>query len=139
MRTTKLSFFASNKDPVPSLSKSCLVYRYVCPGCSKSYIGKTECTLYSRSEQRGWKQKDSAIYHHFSDCPGLDHIRDLLQLGLNDFDRKEFQISVVRENLDILHRSNNWLNLLFMESLAIKEHEPELNSGISASRKLQLF
>ena len=139
LKTTKLSFFTSNKDQIPFLSNSSLVYRYMCPGCSKSYIGKTECTLYKRSQQHGWEQKDSAIFQHFNNCPGYEHIRDMFALDNINIKMKEFQTNMVRDNLSILHKCNNWLTLLFMESLAIKEFEPELNSGITASKKLQLF
>ena len=33
----------------------------------------------------------------------------------------------------------NWLKLAFLESLAIKEHSPELNSGIKSCKDLSLF
>ena len=35
-RTTRLPFFASNKDKIPFLSNSHVVYEYTCPGCSQN-------------------------------------------------------------------------------------------------------
>ena len=37
--TKKLSYFVSNKDKLPPLSRSNLVYEVACPGCGKTYIG----------------------------------------------------------------------------------------------------
>ena len=48
--TKKFSYFLSNKDKIPNLSKSnaALVYEVKCPGCSATYIGKSERCLQSR-------------------------------------------------------------------------------------------
>ena len=67
-QSTKLSFFTSNKDKTPLLSSSCLVYQFSCPGCMKSYIGKTESTLFNRTKVHGWLDKQSAINRHFHQC-----------------------------------------------------------------------
>ena len=37
--TKKLSYFVSNKDKLPPLSRSNLVYEGACPGFGKTYIG----------------------------------------------------------------------------------------------------
>ena len=39
-KSTKISFFASNKDKIPLLSNSMVVYEYSYSGCSERYIGK---------------------------------------------------------------------------------------------------
>ncbi len=44
-KTTKLCFFTSTKDKTPQLSQSNVVYKFTCPGCNSSYIGKTNRTL----------------------------------------------------------------------------------------------
>ena len=54
-------------------------------------------------------------------------------------DQKEMQINNVRQNIKILHRSDNWLKLAFLESLAIKEHRPTLKTGVKACKELCLF
>ena len=66
--TTKLSYFTNTKDKISLLSQSSVVYKFVCPGCSSSYIGKTGCTLWERTEEHAYKNKNqkeqSAIYEH---------------------------------------------------------------------------
>lgn len=37
----KQSYFLSNKDKIPNLSKSNVVYEVLWPGCCESYIGQT--------------------------------------------------------------------------------------------------
>ena len=39
-QSTKVSFFTSNKDRIPFLSNSGVIYRYTCPGCNSAYVGK---------------------------------------------------------------------------------------------------
>ena len=56
-----------------------------------------------------------------------------------EVDTKEFQINTVRNHLTVLHNSDNWLTLAFLESLTIKELNPQLNDGIKATKAPQLF
>ena len=69
-KTTKISFFTNRKDKTPSLSKSSVVYRCTCPGCSCYYIGTKERTLHKRTEEHIYPKKSnneqSAIYKHLS-------------------------------------------------------------------------
>ena len=138
-RTTKLSFFTSNKDKIPFLNNSYVVYEYTCPGCSQKYIGKTETTLFKQTKEHGWQQQDSAVLEHFKECNGWHHITKMFECMRKAVDKKEIQINNVRRNVKILHRSDNWLKLAFLESLAIKEHRPPLNTGIKATKELCLF
>ena len=138
-QATKLSFYTSNKDRVPLFSNSSLVYRLTCPGCSKSYIGKTETTLFVRTRQHGWSDKKSAVYKHFENCPHWNEIVDLLRIDGGDIDTMNLQINTVRDNTEIIRRSDNWLKLAFLESLCIKDYAPELNSGIKSCKELSLF
>ena len=50
-KTTKLCFYTNNKDQVPLLSKSHVVYKFNCPGCQSAYIGKTDRTLFVRTHE----------------------------------------------------------------------------------------
>ena len=54
-------------------------------------------------------------------------------------DSASFPTNYVRENTEIIVRSDNWLKLSFLESLAIKEQKPELNRGLKSCKELQLF
>ena len=47
-QTKKTSFFLPNKDKIPDSCKANVVYELSCPGCSHSYIGKTEHSLETR-------------------------------------------------------------------------------------------
>ena len=138
-QSTKLSFFTSNKDKIPILSSSGVIYNYACPGCKSSYIGKTDNTLYNRTKEHGWSQKDSAIFKHFNNCKAWKDIVDIFQMDGYQIDERQFQINCVRDNIEIIHRSDNWLKLSFLESLAIKDHKPELNGGLKSCKDLSLF
>ena len=77
---------------------------------------------------------------HFNTCSAWKHIAGLFEIELDDeVNRREFQINAVRQNTKILKRSDNWLKLAFLESLAIKEHKPSLNYGIKSCKELALF
>ena len=138
-QATKLAFFTSNKDRTPLLSDSTLVYQYTCPGCCASYIGKTESTLSNRTQEHAWTDQNSAVNKHFKNCTGWDHLVGLLEMCDEETNRRELQINTVRQNTKVLKRSDNWLKLAFLESLAIKEHKPKLNSGIKSCKELKLF
>ena len=139
-QSTKISFFTSNKDRIPFLSNSGVIYEYRCPGCSKSYVGKTDNTLFNRTKEHGWKQKDSSVFKHFNNCAGWKEIVAMFQTGGDtEIDTMQFQINAVRENTEIIGRSKNWLTLAFRESLAIKDRSPELNKGLKSCKDLSLF
>ena len=138
-QTTKISFYNNNKDTLPKLSNSNVIYEYTCPGCSKKYIGKTESTLFNRTKEHGWKQKDSSVHKHLQTCSHWNHIRDMFQIFGEDVDAMQFQVNAVRTNTKIIGRSRNWLQLAFLEALAIKEFKPELNKGLKSCKDLSLF
>ena len=139
LQSTKVSFYTSNKDKIPLLSNSGIIYKYTCPGCNCSYIGKTENTLFNRTKEHGWRQKDSAIRKHFTSCEAWKDIVQVFQMGGQEIDTMQFQINCVRDNIEIINRSDNWLKLSFLESLAIKEQRPELNRGLKSCKDLSLF
>ena len=138
-QSTKVSFYTSNKDRIPFLSNSGVIYRYTCPGCNSAYVGKTENTMFNRTKQHGWTQPDSAIRKHFDHCEAWKDIVGIFQTGGLELDKINFQISCVRENTEVINRSDNWLKLSFLESLAIKEWKPELNRGLKSCKELALF
>ena len=117
-----------------------VVYEYSCPGCSERYIGKTESTMFNRTKQHAWTQKDSAVYKHFNKCEGWAHIKGVLQCDTELMvDDKELQINTVQSNTKVISRAENWQTLAFKESLKIKEKKPSLNNGIKAAKDLCLF
>jgi len=56
----KVCYFTNTKDRTPLTSKSIVVYRFCCPGCSAEYIGKTDRNLHERCLEHT-TTKDSAI------------------------------------------------------------------------------
>ena len=138
-KSTKVFFFTSNKDKTPQLSNSFIVYEYTCPGCSEKYIGKTESTLFNRTKQHGWTQKDSAVCKHFDKCDGWAHIKGILELDGELVDPMQLQTNIVRQNTKIIGRADDWRVLAFKESLKIKDKRPSLNHGVKATKDLCLF
>ena len=47
-KTTKMSFYTSTKDKTPLLGQSSLIYKFTCPGCSSSYVAKTDRTFLNK-------------------------------------------------------------------------------------------
>ena len=113
------------------------------PGCSSSYAGKTEKTLFEGTEEHTYPSKmkndQSAIFEHLSTCTHYDHIWDLFNLNINDVHRRKFDVNQIRDNTIVLDRCNNSNELFFKEALMIKRHCPTLNTGLTASKELQLF
>ena len=138
-QSTKVAFFTSNKDRIPKLSNSSVIYQYTCPGCAKSYVGKTENTLFNRTKQHGWSQKDSAVCKHFDECSAWKEVVDLFQIDGDNVDKMQFQVNAVRDSTRIIASANNWLTLAFKESLSIKHLKPELNKGLKSCKELALF
>ena len=140
--TTKVSYFCNTKDKTPLLCNSFVVYKFTCPGCLSSYIGKTERTLKERTHEHACNE-NSAVYQHLLSCPNLIFINDLMQIDTSIKQTKsnlrDFFINTVQNNIKILDRSDNWSILLIKEALFIKDHNPSLNTGLKASRDLNLF
>ena len=139
METTKMSFYTSNKDRTPYLNNSRVVYEYTCPGCAYTYVGKTNNTLWNRTGQHAWTQKDSSIHKHFNKCEHWKDLVGFMASGGVEIDIKEHQIHAVRENTKVIQRDRNYLKLDFLESLEIKHRDPELNKGMKACKELALF
>ena len=58
---------------------------------------------------------------------------------LADDEIRDKRINYVRNNIRVVDKSDNWSVLLFKEALAIKDNYPQMNSGLKASRDLNLF
>ena len=84
-RTSKISMFCSNKDKIPTHLKSNVVYKFDCPGCRKSYVGKTDRNFLTRLNEHGTKQdQNSAILSHLLECDHFHFIFNLLNIEKND-------------------------------------------------------
>ena len=111
--TKKFSYFLSNKDKIPNLSKSNVVYEEKCPGCSATYIGKTERCLQSRLSEHINPTK-SAIGQHFHNCQHVQYIVNLhfafdkLYSSTDEYNNiSAFISNLIIDNSRILHTTNS--------------------------------
>jgi hypothetical protein len=136
MTTKSFFYFLSNKDKIPNLSKSNVVYEVTCLGCSATYIRKTERRLRTRLAEYTNPTK-SAIGQHFHNCKHVQYIVNLHFAfdKLNnptdaDNNVSTFISNLIIDNSRILHtiysRTSNFL--LLLEALYIKYHSPSLKT-----------
>ena len=116
---TKMSFFTNMKDKLQSLSKSNVVYEFICPGCLSLYIGKTDCTLFKRTQEHA-ASANHTIKLHIDSYSNCEHLFSLHSLVDNDVDKREFYINLVRDHTTIIDKSENWNVLLFKDAFHIK-------------------
>ena len=146
--TTKLEFFTNTKDRTPLLNNSYVVYEFKCPGCGSNYIGKIERTLYERTVEHAWLDPNSVIRQHILSCDAVHHINAICNIddslfhgncSESNIDDRQFSISIVQRNTTVIDRNKNWNVLLIKEALNIRQKHPLLNSGLKASKELELF
>ena len=140
--TNKVSFFTNMKDRTPFLMKSAVVYKFVCPGCSAEYIGKTDRNLYERCLDHATYSKNSAIQENLRECPDFIYLSNQLHHGIEKLTKSEirdYNLNSICTNIDIIDSATNWNILLIKEALHIKRRSPLLNHGLKASRELYLF
>ena len=102
--------------------------------------GKTCNTLYNRTAQHGWTQKDSSVHKHFASCSHWKELVSFLEIGGGvEVDTKELQINAVRENTTVVAKAEHQLKVDFREALEIKKRNPELNKGLKSCKELALF
>ena len=135
------SYFVSCRDKTSKEFQSSIVYRFSRPGCSKSYIGKTDRCLYTRLNEHAKTDKHSEIYKHINDCEHFTYTTNLLKLSIDESDTNERSdlIYFLLHNSTILDKAKHWSDLLSKKALAIHRHKPELNHGIKASPELIVF
>ena len=137
-QTTKMSYFINTKDPTPKQYKSSVVYKFSCPGCSSSYIGKTDRNLITRIKEH--VKPNSEIFNHVSQCNNFKHFHDILNLPHSLLGQPYIKLhDVIFDNTTIIDRASHWSLLLFKEALAIRQQNPTLNHGLKASKEFQVF
>ena len=137
-KTNKLAMFCSNKDKVDLLNKANVVYLFTCPGCSKTYIGKTERNLITRLEEHV-EGRESAINSHLNSCILYHDYISIFTIFYDKFSFQSHEHTTITSFTKILNVETNWLKLLFLEAYYIKTLKPEMNTGVRAGRDLQLF
>ena len=137
-KTNKLVMFCSNKDKIAPLNKANVVYIFSCPGCFKTYIGKTERNLITRLEEHV-EGRDSAINLHLNSCSLYHDYLHIFKIFYDNFSFQSHKRTSIMSNTKILDIETNWLKLLFLEAYYIKTYKPGMNTGVRAGRDLQLF
>ena len=131
------------QDKISLLIQSSVVYKFVCPCCSSSYIGKTERTLWERTEEHAYEnnnqKEQNTIYEHERTCEHYNHIVDLFNVDNNSFNFNKFNICQSRNNTTVIDKANKWNILLFKEAYMNKTQRPCLKGGLKTSKELQLF
>jgi hypothetical protein len=114
--------------------QSPIVYKFSCPGCSKSYNGNTDRCIHTRLYELATTDK-SKIYKHINAFEHFTYITNLMKLNIDDSDTNErFDLTLfLLHNSIIVDKAKHWSVLLFKEALAIHGQKPELNHGIKAS------
>jgi len=146
--TKKLAMFCSNKDKIPVGLKSNCIYQFKCPGCSESYIGKTDRNFDTRVAEHGShrKDQDTIVYKHLSNCTSFHEIIQMLNLPMTNNSSfapkaviQPYILNAAIKNIECLSTNNNWTQLCFLEALYIKIRKPSLNTGLRATKDLVLF
>ena len=145
-QTKKSAMFCPTKDPVPTDQKSHVIYKIICPGCQKWYIGKTDRCFLTRMKEHG-KKIEQPMYQHLQNCTYFIENLQLLSLPTfredvpetPDIDLQEHILNAVINNSSIICRNFNWSQLSFLEAFYIKKYAPYINNGLKASKELQIF
>ena len=113
-----------------------------------NYVGKTERTLFKRSVEHPCSDKESVVNIHLNEYNGVQYMFNIAKLIPSLFtdsivddvqDPRTFRINLAQMNTRIIDGHKNWHILLFKETIKIKEKKPILNTGLKASKELQLF
>ena len=145
--TEKFSYFFSNKDKIPNLPKSNVVYEVKCPGYSATYFVETERCLQLQLSKHINPAK-RAIGQHFHNCQNVQYIVNLyfafdkLYNPTDEYNNiSAFIPRLIIYNSRILLTTNSRTPnfLLLLEAIYISSnHSPSLNNGLKASKELNL-
>ena len=106
--TCKLKNYFSNKDVLPKMFTSFVVYHFKCAGCNSSYVGRTHVHYDKRCEQHLKTDVKSSVFKH---------------INANDCCKKSNNTS-----FNILDRGTTDYALAIKEGMHIKWLKPNLNT-----------
>ena len=138
-RTTQANCFLSSKDKTPNEYQSSVVNQFSCPGCKSSYIGKTDCCLFTRLKEHSTRNS-SEINAHINSCKHFQHMKTLMELTPDCSNTIETNLTqLIFDNCKMIDKSYHWSLLLYKESLTMHRRKPELNHSTEASKELIIF
>ena len=109
---------------------------------------KPERTLYEQCVEHAWSDQNSVVKNYLNQCVEVQYVLNITSLGpalfsndssVENADNRNSHINLVIDNTNIIDRYKNFNILLFKEALKINERKPTLNTGLKASKELQLF
>ena len=106
--TCKLKSYFSNKDILPKMFTSFVVYHFKCAGCNSSYVGRTHVHYDKRCEQHLESDVRSSVFKHINanaTCKKSDY-----------------------KSFNIIDRGNTDYTLAIKEGMHIKWLKPNLNT-----------
>ena len=106
--TCKLKSYFSNKDRLPNMFMSFVIYHFQCTGCNSAYVGRTHVHYDTRCEQHLKTDVNSSIYKHIN-----------VKQCCNKSDKKSFKI---------IDRANTDYELAIKEAMHINWLKPDLNT-----------
>ena len=95
-----------------------------------------------------WSNQNSIVKNHHNQCVEVQYLLNITRLGpalfsngnnIGSADNRNSRINLVIDNTNIIDRYKSFNILLFKEALKINERKPTLNTGLKASKELQLF
>ena len=136
---TESNHFVSCKDRTPTEYQSSVVYKFACPGCRDSYIGKTERCLINRINEHA-TNSNSEIYKHIKSREDFEYLKTLMELSPEMNTKIECNSTqLILNNCKIINKAEFWSLLLFKEALAIHRQNPSPNHGTKALKDLVIF
>jgi hypothetical protein len=125
--TTSTNTYLSLKDRTDKELQSSVVYKFNCPGCQLSYIGKTDRCLRTRIKEHSsditQKFKHIYVMHVNIFNTSRPHLTYLTHY-LDQFDPHTTE-AIIYQNCTIIDKSRHWSLLLYKESLHIHRQKPE--------------
>ena len=88
------------------------------------------------------------MFNHLIECIGVQHMFEFVKLNPSlltnnivddEFDLRSSRVYLVQMSTGITDGHKNWNVLLFQEPIKIKEIKPTLNTGLKASKEIQLL
>ena len=115
-RTSKVGNYFSLKEKINKLYRSCIVYKFQCPGdLDTQYIGETERQLFVRIKEHT-KPTNSAVFSHIEQCRICQNHNDIFNC---------FEVIKFCKNRNIL---------LAVEAIMIKKLKPKLNHQLGPDK-----
>ena len=109
------------KDALPIMSRSSIIYSYVCTHCGAQYVGSTARTLFVQSSEHSGKSHRTGLP---VSCPKHSAIRSHTEQVCN--------AAVSNAAFSIVDSTSNELDLRILESIYIHDRKPILNDKESA-------